>query len=290
MNVTFVARARSRAVVSCAFAAAALLASSCATSTAPRRADKAAAGANRPVVWKISSTERVRPDGTVSSRVSYGYAADGALLSEETYGSGSALLSRKTYAPVADGSEEVVTFGATGDALVKAVRRYETGKLASETLYAPGGLAQSTEEYSYDSRGRRISRVVVPASGYGTASEYVYDGDALVRTIVRDSSGKVLRRFEITVTGGLPAREDEFDGAGNPVSSVRRTFVGGRLSREERLNASGALLSAYEYDRDESGNAVGTRYLDRDGNLLETVRTTWARFGETDGTMTKEGL
>ncbi len=279
MNTYCKARVRS-GILGVAVAAFAFLAfGSCAT--APAAAGGEGAPARKVTVWKVSSIERLRPDGTVSGRVTFGYAPNGDLLSEDTFGPGGAILSRKTYVRAADGSEEVVSLGANGEVLGKASRKYAGGKLVGETLFGPAGAVLSTEEYALDGRGRRVSRVVVPSSGFGTSSEYDYEGDDLVRTVVRDSSGKILRRFETTVENGLPVREDEYDGAGNRVSAVLRHYAGGSLLREDRLTASLSVSSAYEYDRDTHGNAVETRYLDRNGRLLETTRTAWVSFGET---------
>ncbi len=283
MSTDFVSRAPRSVFGLASLAFAVTVLGSCVSSPGAVRGEPSDGVAETVSAWKVSSIESLYPDGAVSGRVAFVYDTDGTLLSEETFGPGGALRSRKAYSRTADGEEVIVSLGPTGDVVGKAVRRYVGGTLVGETLLGAAGAEQSTEQYTLDERGRRIARSVVTASGFGTSSEYVYDGEVAVRTIVRDSAGKVLRRFEITAEGGLPVREDEYDGAGNRVSSIVRRYASALLLREERLDASLSTVSSREFDRDAHGNVVEIRYRDGNGNLLETERTKWVRFGNVPG-------
>lgn len=260
-----------------AISVAVLIGVSCATGPANVAGAPGSGDGGPREIWRVSSQEKVYPDGIMSAKIVYVYDALGTLLSETQTGPAGVIVSKRDYSTRPDASVEIVTTGEKGEVLGKAVRTFVSGRLASEILYGPTGAVQSTEEYRYDGSGRKTSRSVTSASGFATKSEYAYQGEEMVQSSVMTPTGKVLRTFRFSYQRGMPILEEEFDGSGNKISRVARTYDKELLRREERTGQTGGA-TAYEYTYDGHGNPVEIRFLDRDGTLVEKTRLTWVSF------------
>lgn len=249
----------------------------------PQKAEKPAPKVVEIKTWKIESSRVSYPDGIVSSLSSTKYDDAGQTLLEEQYDGKNNLVSKKAYVWDSKKSVTIVSTNAAGEPIGKTLREYDGGLLVKETLTNPNGDVQSTESYRYDAAGNRTGLTVTTATGGTVSTDYVRENGLIARIRILDASGNVIKRFERTYdTANLLQKEDEYDAEGTLRGSISYAYEKGLLVREDKLNATGGILSHIEYVNDANGNAGEVRYFAGNGKLVELKQQQWKLFTRTE--------
>jgi len=226
--------------------------------------------------------ETAYPDGVVSAFVRNQYDEKGQILKEEQFNGTKVLVTQKVYLYPAAGKVEVLTLNGIGETQGKAVREVVEDRILKESLFNPKGELQSTEEYTYDSKGQKTKWFVRTSSGNQVSSEYIWENGNIARVNVLDASSVLIKRFERSYgSEGLLSGEEEYDASGTLLGKIVYVREGKDLVRQENQNPAGGVQSSFKYKNDGDGNPVEIRYLDRNGNLLEVKTQVWQGFTRT---------
>ena len=229
--------------------------------------------------WKVLQAETTYPDGVRSAIVRFTYSDKGEVLKEEQFNGNKELTAQKVYTYSGVDTVEIVSLNAGGTPLGKAVRLVDGDRINGESLYNAKGELQSSEEYTYDEKGKKTRWMVKTSSGNEISSEYTWDGELLSAISVLDASGAPIKRFERTYgSDGSLSSESSFDAAGNMLGKTVYIRENNALVREISENSAGGVLSSISYRNDADGNPVEISYFDRNGRLFEVKTQTWQVF------------
>lgn len=231
------------------------------------------------IFWRIASEDTRFPDGLLSGSVKNKWDESGFEVYQEMYDGKGRLASKSLFNRVSPTQVEIEVFSGSGVLASKILRTLADSRIIADVQMNLSGDELSREETEYDSEGNKIRYTVYSASGNSISTEYLHRNGRLSEIMVRDTSGKQIKRFVLSYNNeGILEKEEEFDLKDRPSAVIVYTNEEGFLVKEVKKNTTGGILSSVEYTNDIAGNPVETRYFDRRGRLKEVKTTVWQSF------------
>lgn len=211
---------------------------------------------------RIASEQRLSPDGTVHTTVTYDYTPEG--LVSEIKGTDASGQLKWTYRYEYNEAGLLVTETSLDAAQTvegTIVSEYtDAGLLSAQKTYNADGAVTLTETFSYTDAGRKTEQTALYGDGkilkrisfeYNDAGmpvkELRYDGNGLYETVVYTYIGKKIR--SVTRFGADSVLKD----------TQYRTYSGELLSRTVTKNAAGEPVAEESFTYDRNGNTFCIR-------------------------------
>jgi len=204
------------------------------------------------------SVKSFYPNGDPSGSLVVQYNAKGLLVRQESYNGNGVLVEVRSGKPKADLWRITVTNAQNGEVVSYEDRALgPQGELLVQTFLNPKEVVQASNEYTYDSQGRKALWLAKTGGG-GLQAKTAYKYDAQgnnIRTEVYDAGGTLTNVFESTYEdqGRILTRKG-FDASSNLVEQTNFTWKDGRKTKEETVKP---LLRTIEYSYGEKSAPTG---------------------------------
>ena len=195
-------------------------------------------------------------DGSVSSRFTYDYAADGRLSTIRTYDTAGKEVEQSCFSTKRDEQEEIVTTAAGIVNRRKTVTKLDNaGRLVESTLTDTAASSRVRHTLQYDAEGQVIGeRIEVDGPPRGVARVITArrpNGDIIATTYTAD--GRILAEAE--TTGSDTHRElSQTLFAGG--ATHRRTTIEDIVSKDEWDNWTQKVVSDHTGEPDSAGSTT----------------------------------
>lgn len=234
--------------------------------------------------WRIQQAKRFYPDGYVSTTQTYDYDQKARLIADKEFNSSNVLVTQREYHYRPDGSIEIFTLDTDHTLLAKTIQDFRNTLLIRERLYNADSELHFTSDFRYDQRGHKIYWGISGKNTPTTVTEYLYQGDRLIRITVTDTSQNLIKRYERVYSDqGQLDREDEFDGKDNLLQQIFYKWAGKNLAREETRSATRKTQNSTIYHYDSASNPIKLEILGTKNELVEYQTQDWIELKSGNG-------
>ncbi len=194
-------------------------------------------------------------DGSLDEYRVSEYGADGRLALQARFTASGAPVDRVEFAYEGGRLASKTTFDAEGKPMSKRSFFYDAeGRVLAERLSDAAGKPLSAFEYAYDPAGHRVSWLVKDAKDSVVASTSYAFKDGRIRSAeLKDAAGRKTGSsvYEYDADGRL-SKLVIYDSKGQVMRLETTAWDGGRIVKEERTTAGGAVLqrTSYQYGKD----------------------------------------
>lgn len=288
---------KSRLLLLCVLAVAALLWTGCATQPVETSAEissaeqkETAESAKKPVEEKEKEPEMKVVmeeiqllskrlsyffDGVLDDYREYIYAEEGtALLEERLYNSENEVQEKKVYTYEGDLLVSMEIYDEKGE--IRSIHTYSynnEGLLKEDALYNGKEELQTRQEYEYGPGGEKTKWSVFGSSGALLSySEYLYENGLNTRIENYNPAGELLDYFLIEYDDqDRPVKNTWFTGNNSVEESREFLYGSGALIEEIVRRGNGSVKRRIRYTNNDFGNPVEAVYTDAGGKVLETI-------------------
>lgn len=220
------------------------------------------------------------PNGDLSATVTTRYTEKGFLLVQESVNANGVLVESRRGKAVGDVWRITVVNAQSGDVTSYEDRTYSPdGELLVQTFLNAKEVPQASNEYTYDTQGRKVVWLARSGSG-GLQARTTYAYDALgnnVRTEVYDAGGILTNVFESTFEGTRIVARRGYDASKTLVEQTNFFWKDGKKVKDETLKP---LLRTIEYTYG-SGNDPESIVTSVRGRVVERQTLEYQYFTKT---------